>query len=123
MVSPLIYAQLSGLDSLRALEAGWNANSQHHYHLGGAALSRSTFADANKRRPAAVFAETFELLAKRIDRQTCRNGKILLRLIDSTPIPLGSLCDWAKSNGRIRGMKAHVVYDPPAVRHHPGQRQ
>ena len=20
--------------------------------------------------------------------------------------------DWAKSNGRIRGMKAHVVYDP-----------
>ena len=30
----LIYAQLSDLDSLRALEAGWNANSQHHYHLG-----------------------------------------------------------------------------------------
>jgi putative transposase len=110
----LIYAQLSGLDSLRALESGWNANSQHHYHLGGAALSRSTFADANKRRPPAVFAETFELLAKRIDRQTRRDGKTLLRLIDSTPIPLGKLCDWAKSNGRIRGMKAHVVYDPIA---------
>ena len=28
------------------------------------------------------------------------------------PIPLGKLYDWAKSNGRIRGMKAHVVYDP-----------
>ena len=35
-----------------------------------------------------------------------------MRLIDSTPIPLGQLFDWAKSNGRIRGMKAHVVYDP-----------
>jgi len=110
----LIYAQLSGLDSLRALQAGWNANSQHHYHLGGAALSRSTFADANKRRPPAVFAETFELLAKLIDRQTRRDGNTLLRLIDSTPIPLGKLCDWAKSNGRIRGMKAHIVYDPIA---------
>lgn len=36
----------------------------------------------------------------------------MLRLIDSTPIPLGKLCGWAKSNGRIRGMKMHVVYDP-----------
>ncbi len=25
---------------------------------------------------------------------------------------MGKLFDWAKSNGRIRGMKAHVVYDP-----------
>jgi len=40
------------------------------------------------------------------------DGSALLRLIDSTPIPLGKLCDWAKSNGRIRGMKLHVVYDP-----------
>src|SRR5271165_3736749 len=29
----LIFAQLSDLDSLRALQAGWNASSQHHYHL------------------------------------------------------------------------------------------
>ena len=27
----------------------------------------------------------------------------MLRLIDSTPIPLGKLCKWAPSNGRIRG--------------------
>ena len=38
----------------------------------------------------------------------------MLRLIDSTPIPLGKLCAWAKSNGRIRGLKVHVVYDPNA---------
>ena len=38
----------------------------------------------------------------------------MVRLIDSTPIPLGKLCEWAKSNGRIRGMKMHVVYDPKA---------
>ena len=38
----LIYAQLSGATSLRSLESGWNANSQHHYHLGSGPLSRST---------------------------------------------------------------------------------
>jgi IS4 transposase len=110
----LIFAQTSGLDSLRALEAGWNARSQHHYHLGGGPLSRATLSDANARRPVAVFAETFEHLAGQIDRRTRRNGQAMLRLMDSTPIPLGKLCAFAKSNGHIRGMKMHVVYDPGA---------
>lgn len=108
----LIYGQLSGADSLRGLEAGWNASSQHHYHLGSGRLARSTLSDANQRRPVAVFAETFGLLADQLDRGTRREGAAMLRLIDATPIPLGKLCDWAKSNGHIRGMKLHVVYDP-----------
>ncbi|RVG21425.1 IS4-like element ISRm16 family transposase, partial [Sinorhizobium meliloti] len=110
----LIYAQLSATTSLRGLEASFNANSQHHYHLGSGRLMRSTLSDANRRRPVAVFAETFALLAGQLDRQTRREGTKMLRLIDSTPIPLGKLYDWAKSNGRIRGMKLHVVYDPKA---------
>lgn len=108
----LIYAQFCGSSSLRGLEAGWNANSQHHYHLGSGPLMRSTLSDANRRRPVAIFAEAFGLVANLLDRQTRREGEAMLRLIDSTPIPLGKLCDWAKSNGRIRGMKVHVVYDP-----------
>jgi len=36
----------------------------------------------------------------------------MVRLIDASPIPLGKVCSWAKWNGRIRGMKLHVVYDP-----------
>lgn len=108
----LIYAQFSAAGSLRGLAAGWNANSQHHYHLASGALTRSTLADAGKRRPAGVFAEVFARLAGQLDRQTRRDGKAMLRLMDSTPIPLGKLCAWAKSNGRIRGMKMHVVYDP-----------
>lgn len=110
----LVYAQLSACDSLRALEASWNANAQHHYHLGCDRLQRSTLSDANRRRPVGVFAETFALLAGQLDRKSRREGKAMLRLIDSTPIPLGKLYDWAKSNGRIRGMKVHVVYDPNA---------
>ncbi|BCH14523.1 IS4 family transposase [Mesorhizobium sp. L-2-11] len=108
----LIYAQFCGSSSLRGLEAGWNANSQHHYHLGSGPLMRSTLSDANRRRPVAIFAEAFGLVANLLDRQMRREGEAMLRLIDSTPIPLGKLCDWAKSNGRIRGMKVHVVYDP-----------
>ena len=108
----LIYAQFSGASSLRSLEVGWNAHSQHHYHLDSGPVRRSTLSDASRRRPVAVFAKTFELLAGLLDRQVRRDGSALLQLIDSTPIPLGKLCDWAKSNGRIRGMKMHVVYDP-----------
>jgi putative transposase len=75
-------------------------------------MARSTLSDASKTRPVAIFAETFEWIAGLLDRQTRHDGKGMLRLIDSTPIPLGKLCQWAKTNGRIRGMKMHVVYDP-----------
>ena len=37
-----------------------------------------------------------------------------MKLVDSTPIPLGKWYDWAKSNGRIRGVMMHVVFDPKA---------
>ena len=37
----MIYAQLSGAKSLRALETGWNANAHHHYHLGAGPIARS----------------------------------------------------------------------------------
>jgi IS4 transposase len=46
------------------------------------------------------------------DRMLRREGEEMLRLIDSTPVPLGALVKWAKRNGRIRGLKLHVVYDP-----------
>ena len=110
----LVFAQFSVCEGLRGLAMNWNANSQHHYHLACGPLSPSTLSDANKRRPAALFAEAFALVAGQLDRQTRREGNQMLRLIDSTPIPLGKLCAWAKSNGRIKGMKMHVVYDPNA---------
>ena len=108
----LIFAQLSGLNSLRGVVAGWNANAHHHYHLGTAKLTRTTLADANARRPVGVLADTFAMLSTLADRKTRRDGNQMLRLIDSSPIPLGKLCDFATWNGRIRGLKMHAVYDP-----------
>lgn len=110
----LIYAQLAGLDGLRALVAGFNANSQHHYHLGTGKLVRSTLSDANARRPVGIFAQTFAMLSTLADRRTRQQGAEMVRLIDASPVPLHTLCKWAKWNGRIRGMKLHVVYDPVA---------
>jgi len=108
----LVFAQFSGIDSLRGLEAAWNANAHHHYHLGVGEISRSTVSDANARRPLAVFSETFAMLSGVAGRRSKREGEGLLSLIDSSPIPLGKLVDWAKWNGRIRGLKLHVVYEP-----------
>jgi putative transposase len=110
----LVFAQLSGVDSLRGLAAVWNANSHHHYHLDVGPLSRSTLSDANGRRPVAIFAEVFERLSGLADRVLKREGAQMLRLIDATPIPLDELVSWAKWNGRTRGLKLHVVYDPAA---------
>jgi IS4 transposase len=110
----LIYAQLAGLDGLRALEAGFNANSQHHYHLGTGKLARSTLSDANARRPVGIFAQAFAMLSTLADRRMRQEGAAMVRLIDASPVPLQSACKWARWNGRIRGMKLHVVYDPIA---------
>lgn len=111
-VVALIFAQLSHADSLRGLELAMNANAQHHYHLNIGKIARATLADANARRPVGVFAETFALLSDLADRRTRHDGAAMIRLIDASPIPLGKVCKWATWNGRIRGMKMHIVYDP-----------
>jgi putative transposase len=108
----LIFAQLSSETSLRGLVTAFNANSGAHYHLGTRRLARSTLAEANARRPVGVFAELFARLSGELDRRTRRDGAEVLRLIDSTPIPLSKFHDFARWNGRIHGMKMHVVYDP-----------
>ncbi len=108
----LIYAQLSGAGSLRGLEAAWGANRPHHYHLGAGRLVRSTLSDASRRRPAAIFAETFAALAGLADRKTRQAGGGLVKLVDSSPIPLSALHEGRAFNGRIKGAKLHLVYDP-----------
>ena len=85
----LLYGQISGVDSLRGVVTSFNANSHHHYHLGVGKLSRSTLSDANARRPIGVFASLFGALSQEADRQVRQEGDELLRLIDSSPIPLG----------------------------------
>jgi hypothetical protein len=79
-------------------------------------VCRSTLSDANRRRPSAIFAEVFAALSESAAETLPDHGGAVVRLIDATPIPLTKLCRWADCNGRTRGLKAHVVYDPEADR-------
>lgn len=108
----MVGAQLGRGASLRAVEATSKANAHQQYHLGVGCAARSTLSRANARRPVGIFSETFAMLAKKADRHTRVEGAEMVRLIDSSPVPLGKMCKWAEWNGRIRGMKMHVVYHP-----------
>jgi putative transposase len=111
-LAALVFAQLSGVDSLRGLEASWAANAPHHYHLGAGRIVRSTLSDASRRRPAAILAETFADLAGLAGRKLRREGGELVKLIDASPIPLNALHAMRAFNGRIKGAKLHLVHDP-----------
>lgn len=111
----LLHAQLCGAASLREIEATLASQQARLYHLGVRAPKRSTLADANAQRPAALFADLFSALlaqAHRGLRKTCGEA---IRLIDATSIPLSSLSqDWASYTTHGCGMKLHVVLDPHA---------
>lgn len=111
----LLQAQLSGASSLREIEATMASQQARLYHLGVRAPKRSTLADANASRPAALFAELFtQLLAQahRGLRKTCREA---VRLVDATSLPLNALSqNWAAYTAHGCGAKLHVVFDPHA---------
>ena len=115
-VVAMVFAQLADVRSLRQLQATWNASSHHHYHLGTGPLARATLADANGRRPPQAFADVFKMLSANADRGLRREGAEMVRLIDSTPIPLTDAFACRVSNGRIIGAKMHVVYEPATDR-------
>jgi putative transposase len=110
----LLCGQLNGARSLGELEAAWGANAHHHYHLGVGRLRRSTLSDANRRRPPAIFAELFDVLVKQARGTLRHEAEEVVRLIDSSSIMVSRVASWARWNGRIRGLKLHVVYDPVA---------
>src|SRR5258708_25946572 len=59
----LLYAQLGGAQSLLGLEAAWNANAHHHYHLGVGRLARSTLPDPSAPPPLPIIHHASALLS------------------------------------------------------------
>jgi IS4 transposase len=112
----LLYAQFSGASSLREIEAGLNSHAVRLYHLGAAPARRSTLADANALRPAAVFADLFARLAQQVHRGLRRALAETTYLIDSTGVRLTGLSGWARFSAGVCGAKVHVIYDPDADR-------
>jgi IS4 transposase len=111
----LLYGQFSGAASLRAIVSGMESHETRLYHLGAAAVKRSTMSDANTVRPWQVFSELFVQMLQQAHRGLRRTSKDAVRLVDSTSLRLSSLsADWAAFSTHVFGAKVHVVYDPKA---------
>lgn len=114
----MLYAQLSGASSLRVLEAGFNSQGRHHYHLGVRTIKRTTLADANARRDPAVFEEAVRTLMCTVARSVRQQSRELMYLLDSSPIALqGQQFDeWTLHNKtrHTQGLKLHVLLDANA---------
>lgn len=113
----LLYGQFSGALSLREIEGGLGSHSARLYHVGGRPVQRSTLADANARRPSAVFAELFAEMVGRAQRGPRRKIGEATYLIDATGLRLSGMgSDWAHFSAKACGAKAHVIYDADAGR-------
>lgn len=116
----LLYSTLHKCSSLREVATGMQACGQRLRHLGlNYTPRRSTLADANARRPAALFEELYHLLYRRhygCLPDSLHGRKIIdkLFMIDSTVITLFSSAiqgtgDRPANGKRKGGVKAHVL--------------
>lgn len=111
----MLYAQLSGVRSLRELEAALASHDKLFYHLGLDPVCRSTLSDANRVRPAALYQDVFALLLETAQGRVGQDAATLVRLLDASPLPLSqNLCTWARFSEQWTAAKLHVVYDPQA---------
>jgi hypothetical protein len=111
----MLYAQLSEAPGLRPLETGFNSHKAHHFHLGTGPIKRTTLADANARRPDAVFNDVAGWLMGQVSCQLRRETAELRYLLDSTSLTLkGREFDRWTAETRTRntqGIKVHVLLD------------
>lgn len=75
-----------GATSLRQIDAGFNSQYTHHYHLGTGPVRRSTLGDASARRNTEQFEQVARSLMAQATRRVRRQGAELLYLLDSTSI-------------------------------------
>jgi hypothetical protein len=112
----LVFAQVSGLNSLREIEQALAARPAALYHLDLRRPRRSTLSDASAARPAAVFRDLGRHLMARVSRRRRQEGEAVIELIDASPIPLRDLrFTWPQADSRVRGLKLFVHYDPQAA--------
>jgi hypothetical protein len=113
----LLFCQLEGAHSLRAVEAATKSHRARLYHVGAKVPARSTLADANKTRSSKPFSGLFEHMLVKANRAVRRRLDDEVRLIDSTSLHLaGAGANWARFSADFCGFKVHVVYDPEAGR-------
>jgi hypothetical protein len=112
----MLYAQLSGKKSLRDLVFSLKRHQRKLYHLGLNPVKRSSLADANKQRPALIFAETYFKLLHRLQIELGRKpGPRRVKIMDATYVPVcDSLFPWADFMPGKNAVKLHFLLDADA---------
>lgn len=111
----LVFAQLTWRESLRDIEACLNARPQQLYHLGiGAAIKRSTLADALAVRDWRIFAAVAQYLIGQARRLYATEPLALdleqtIYVLDASIIDLClSVYPWARFDAQRSGLKIHT---------------
>jgi putative transposase len=112
----LLFGQLTGQDSIRAIERVFDKNDGTMKKLGFGRVRRSTLADANAVRSLAVLEQTYEFLLARAAAVAPKNTGFRFRgdvfAMDSTTIELClGLCPWARFHHGKGAAKLHTAID------------
>jgi len=107
----MLFAQLSGKKSLRDLVFSLGRHPRKLYHLGLSSVKRSTLAEANERRPARIFAQTYFKLLQRLEAELPRHsGPHRVKILDATYVPVcDSLFPWADFMPGKSAVKLHFL--------------
>lgn len=112
----LLFGQLTGHDSIRAIERVFVTSDRSMAKLGFNPVRRSTLAEANQNRPVAILEDLFQFVLARV--RTLIPNKTGFRFqgpvfaMDATIIELClSLCPWARFHHDKGAAKLHTAID------------
>ncbi len=116
----LLWAQLSGRESLRDITGSLNAHKTKFHHLGfGKSVCRSTLAQANEKRNVNIFKLFAERIVALAQKKKIAVDDLFLESIpyrvfaaDSTTIALSlEKFKWSKVQQGKGGIKIHTLFD------------
>ncbi len=111
----LMFMQLAGRASLRDGIQSMNSRAKNLYHLGAKPVSRTTFADANNKRPASLYEALFEKIYHRCRVISPRHKfkfKNKLYSLDASTIDLSlGAFPWASFRRTKSAIKVHTLLD------------
>lgn len=113
-LSILLFAQANGSEGLRDIEAVLRSHSSKLYHLGIQSVSRSTIADANKRRDPILYESLFYKVLQRfrsaLPKQKFSFENDLYALDGSLVTLVQSLFDWAVYRTTKGALRMHTLH-------------
>lgn len=111
----LLFGQLTGHDSIRAIERVFAQSDSKMKKLGFRPVKKSTLADANQTRPLGVLEDTFQYLLKKAQGLSPKHGFRFnghISVLDATAISLSlKLMPWSKHTSTVGGVKMHTAID------------